>query len=172
MIPRKIRITGGSGSGKSYLGRKVSTHLGMPYFAIDEMWYDFSQRKPFEHKRSVPERKKLLSQMLKQKTWLLEGTAVTASRKTFDEADIIVLLRVPLRRRVWQILKRTAGGYSEEHEETVFGVLGLLWYAITSERKWNYRRKKEFANKYPEKLRVFSSADEAYEWFTAEFSHR
>ena len=44
--PRRIRITGGPGAGKSFLARRLSHRLGLPYVDIDAISLDLQKDLP------------------------------------------------------------------------------------------------------------------------------
>lgn len=54
----KIRITGGSGSGKTYLGKLLEKKTKIKFIMLDHLRYDFSNTHKFDVKIPLPEAKK------------------------------------------------------------------------------------------------------------------
>ncbi|MDY7045555.1 shikimate kinase [Virgibacillus sp. M23] len=60
-IPSKIRIIGSVGSGKTTLAKLLAKQLRITYYELDNVvWY---RRKTGDIKRTIEERKKILSSM-------------------------------------------------------------------------------------------------------------
>jgi len=68
----KIHILGPSGSGKSYLGRKLSTITGIPVTDLDDLFWN-NTLSDYEHRRSPQERDLLLQSILSNDHWIIEG---------------------------------------------------------------------------------------------------
>lgn len=101
----KIRIIGISGSGKSYLARKIKEILKISHYDMDEFFWDNSGNN-YNVKRPKEERFDLLEQALKNDQWIIEGVYFEWGEQTFVQADKIILLKVPFKKCKRRIIKR------------------------------------------------------------------
>ncbi len=100
---KKITICGVPASGKSTLANKIGSGLGIPVYHLDKIsWKDggvFASQEEIIGK---------VSEILEKSEWIIEGSLPRS--KTFDmrirEADIIILLDVPIWLILWRQTKR------------------------------------------------------------------
>lgn len=108
-----MHITGGPGSGKTWLAQRLGRRFGMPVYdqdgealaTLESMGYRLGDdgldmprlREALRHK---------MERFAAQDAWISEGSAITAAEALFDRADALVLmecswavaaLRIPLR---------------------------------------------------------------------------
>ncbi len=100
----KIRIIGCSGSGKTYLARKLVEKLRLSHFDLDNIYWDNSDA--YGVKRGDSDRDNLLSNALNEPSWVIEGVYYKWCLNTFEQADIIVLLEPELKLCKSRIKKR------------------------------------------------------------------
>ncbi|AYC30539.1 AAA family ATPase [Paenisporosarcina cavernae] len=102
---KKIRIIGSVGSGKTTFARELSNLLNIQHTEIDNLVWD---RTPGGSIRRTPEaRDAKLQKILAQNDWIVDGVHQAEwVAQSFQEADIIVLLDTPYRKRVVRITKR------------------------------------------------------------------
>ena len=103
---KKIRIVGASGSGKTYLGERLSQKLGIVHYPLDEVVYDFSNTVKFDNKRSFEERNKIYKEIIKKNKWIIDGSYISWSQDSYTAADIIIYLHKPLVIRAKNNFKR------------------------------------------------------------------
>jgi len=160
----KIRISGGSGSGKSYLGKQLAQHLRIPVTHLDRIAYDFSETHRFDTKRPEHEVVKAINNVLKKEDWIIEGGWFTMSKESYDQAELLIYLNPPFWKRLWNTLKRFFARIREGKYEGAGNYVELTLYNMRSVKKWQYDRPRLFKNLYPKTYHAFGSADEAYAW--------
>lgn len=160
----KVRICGASGSGKTYLAEQLTKTTHISVYRLDEIVYDFSTTHKYDVKREAYKRDLLLNSILRNKEWILEGGWYSLTRDFFDQADIIIFLKVPFCKRLRNTLKRYNQRKKEGKDEGKENFLSLTFYNIRSLKKW-HKRHDEFKKTYKEKFHSFRSADKAFEWW-------
>lgn len=83
----RVHIVGGGGSGKTWLGRKVSNALAIPVFELDRPGADVSTLDP-------------------NGRWVSEGIYLWQIERVLDHADVIVWLDVARRTALRRIVTR------------------------------------------------------------------
>ena len=127
----KIHIIGGSGSGKTYLAQKLSKEYGIPHYDLDDLQWD-NESAFYGKKRDPEERSVLLSNILKNDDWIIEGVYYTWCKQCFEDADTIYLLEVPrytYRYRIVRRFIRRKLGLEKGKKETVKSLIDLLKWA-------------------------------------------
>ncbi|HBN85443.1 MAG TPA: hypothetical protein DDZ89_16555 [Clostridiales bacterium] len=103
----KIYITGSVGSGKSTLARVISEQSGIPYFGLDEVVHKKDHSKLIgNNKRTDQERDELFKGILALPTYIIEDTGRACFEDGLNQADLIVLLDIPLCIRKYRIILR------------------------------------------------------------------
>ena len=163
----KIRISGGSGSGKTYLGKKLEKLTGIKYTRMDAIAYDLNKSFRFSEKNKRPfsERKKMINNILKRKKWIMEGGYYTQAEHTYDQSDLLIMLRPSLMKRIWNTVKRFFKRIFQGKYEGIINFIKLTIFNIKSRKKWQTDRCELFSKEYSKKYVCFRSADDAYEWF-------
>ncbi|MBO7747999.1 DNA topology modulation protein FlaR [Paenibacillus sp. MWE-103] len=98
---------GSVGSGKSALTRELSARLGVPYCETDHLVWRRSPGGP-DVRNDVKTRDALLDAAIGANGWIAEGAHDKRTRRSFEEADLIVYLDTPVWRRNVRVLKRFA----------------------------------------------------------------
>ena len=168
---KKIRITGASGSGKTHLGKEISKQTKIKLTQLDQLSFDFSKTTKFENKRPQKEFEKDVEKALQQKQGIIEGGYYELTKKTYDEADIIIFLKTPFTTRILNIKKRFLKNLINKKPEGVKSFFKLLKYNIKTKNKWNKERLKIFQEIYKDKMKVFPSAKKALEWIEKKQKH-
>lgn len=101
----KIHIIGCSGSGKSYLARKLSKKYQIPCYDLDDLQWD-NESESYGIKMDPAKRNTLLQEILKQENWIMEGVYYKWVGDSFRDADIIYVLKIPSLICKYRILKR------------------------------------------------------------------
>lgn len=102
----KIRVYGGSGSGKTYLTSRLHKELDLPVLHLDDVFYDQSQPPLFSVRRDVDEALLIIKNFLEKKDWVIDGGWYSLEQQSYDECDVLIYLQVPLLVRCFHILKR------------------------------------------------------------------
>jgi len=162
----KIRIVGGSGSGKSYLGKNISFLIGVPLTSLDELKYAFSNTCKFDNnnKRSDEEILKLLKKVTIKKKWIIDGVYYILTKDTYDSADVIIFLNPSFLKRFFNTVNRFFKRIFENKYEGLLNFFSLTIYNIKTRQKWR-ERESLIRNIYKNKFFVFKSADSAFDWF-------
>ena len=87
----KIRIFGCSGSGKSYLAERIQKDFKIKHYDLDEIYWN-TQTFPYQ-KREDRDREMMLSDIIMQKDWCIEGAYTNFAVETFSKADHIIIIQ-------------------------------------------------------------------------------
>ena len=101
----KIHIIGCSGTGKTYLAKKLSNKYNIPHYDLDNIHWDNSSEK-YGIKTKVEKRDKLLQNILEKDSWIIEGIYYKWLEQSFKDADIIYILDLPKYIYKFRIIKR------------------------------------------------------------------
>jgi len=89
---KRILVIGDPGSGKNYLGERLASHFKILFKDMD----DFIWKRRFNISRLKPERKKLLSTVVKKDSWLLAGVPASWMQSAVVSAQAIIILKESL----------------------------------------------------------------------------
>jgi len=162
---QKIRICGGSGSGKTYLSELIQNKTKFKLIHLDNIFFDLSNTSKFDKKRSLKEVKKILTQQTPKSKWIIEGGRFSNLRHTYDDSDLLIFLKVHGLKRIKNTFKRFLIRLRSGKYEGMLNFLDLTEYNLRSMRKWDHKRPKLFQELYSSKFYCFNSADKAYNWF-------
>ena len=101
----KIHIIGCSGTGKTYLAKKLSNKYNIPHYDLDNIYWDNSSEK-YGVKTEIEKRNKLLQNILEKDDWIIEGIYYKWLEQSFKNADIIYILDLPKYIYKFRIIKR------------------------------------------------------------------
>ena len=124
----KIHIIGCSGTGKTYFAKKLLNKYNIPYFDLDNIYWDNSSEK-YEIKTEVEKRDKLLQNILEKDSWIVEGIYYRWLEQSFKDAYIIYILDLPKYIYKFRIVKRFIKRklkIEESKKETLKSLLELL----------------------------------------------
>lgn len=85
----KILIIGNSGSGKSWLGRELSSKHNIPVFEMDKVVWETGG---FNKKRSKEDLANSIIEIKKKGCWIVEGVFGDVAEKFIDEATELIWL--------------------------------------------------------------------------------
>jgi adenylate kinase family enzyme len=105
-LPRRIRVVGTSGSGKTTFARAVARRLGVPYRELDEVFWG-----PGWQMKEPEEGRALLRDFLAASDdgWVLDGNWNGARDGLGDDADVVLWLDYPRRVVMSRVVRRTLG---------------------------------------------------------------
>jgi adenylate kinase family enzyme len=167
--PRRIVVTGTTGSGKTTLARAVATKLNLPH-AEQDTWNHLPgwQEAPLEQFRAHVDR------FTAQEGWVMDGNYTKANDIGWARADTLIWLDYSAPLVFWRLLRRTLrrgirreelwNGNRERLGVNMLSRDGILaWFFRTH---WRHRREKtEKLAAYPH-LQVlrFRTPNEAARW--------
>lgn len=129
----KIRIIGCSGSGKTYLAKRLSKKYNIPNFDLDDIQWDNSQNS-YGVKMPIEKRGQMLNDILQHSDWIIDGVYYAWVQKSFDDADVIYVLDMPKWLYRFRIIKRFIRrrvGLEKGKKETLKSVYTLLKWTDT-----------------------------------------
>jgi len=111
MRPRRIHITGASGSGTTTLGGALAAETGALQLDTDDVYW-LPTDPPFQEKRQIPDRLALLEDAFGQTDrWLLTGSLIGWGDPLIPRFDLVVFLLIPLALRLERLRTREVERY-------------------------------------------------------------
>ncbi len=111
----RVLVTGNAGSGKSTTAKRIAGTIGVPCYGLDKIVW-----KEGWEKASPLERNEKISELIKQKSWIIDGV----NDGIMGAADTIIFLDIPRRvcfRKVavrnWRYLFKSRPGLPENCPE-------------------------------------------------------
>lgn len=106
----RIHLIGGSGAGKTTIGRQLAQRLGLPFVDLDELYWE-----PGWREVGHAELARRLAPHLEAPGWVVAGNYhATTERQVWPRATHLVVLDLPyptlLRRAFWRTLRRGLTG--------------------------------------------------------------
>lgn len=100
--PKKIIVTGTSGSGKTTVGKKLSKKLGISCTDLDDLYWlpEWTPREEKEFEEKILE-------VADGEEWIISGNYSRLSHITWPKADMVIWLDFPLYILLWRTLKRS-----------------------------------------------------------------
>ncbi|MEV4822735.1 adenylate kinase [Micromonospora sp. NPDC049274] len=131
--PRRILVYGVYGAGKSTLAERLSQHLGLPWYPVDDLlWLPGWVEVP------VAEQRRRIEEICRRDTWILDGAYHGWRDIPLARADLVVALDYPRWRSFWRLLRRTlrrvgsgeviCNGNRESLGSVLSGDSILLWH--------------------------------------------
>ncbi|MBR4982618.1 MAG: DNA topology modulation protein FlaR [Lachnospiraceae bacterium] len=149
----KIHIIGCSGTGKTYLARKLSKKYNIQHYDLDDIQWDNSAD-GYGLKMPVNKREELLKQILNQESWIIEGVYYAWVIEGFQEADVIYVLDIPSHiykyRIIMRFIKRKLG-IEKGKKETFKSVYKLLKWTNKYQNN-NLKEIKKILKQYESKV--------------------
>ena len=98
----RIWIVGGSGSGKTYLAKRLSELLKINNYELDDiLWV-----KKWTIQRSKFLMMKKLKEIVAKRKWIIDGISSSWIEPGIKKADLVILLHVPARTIIWRLFLR------------------------------------------------------------------
>lgn len=157
----KIHIIGCSGTGKTYLARKLSKKYNIQHYDLDDIQWDNSAD-GYGLKMPVNKREELLKQILIQESWIIEGVYYAWVTESFQMADFIYVLDLPSYiykyRIIIRFIKRKLG-IEKGKNETFKSVYNLLKWTNKYQNN-NLKEIKKILKEYESKVIWISDSRE------------
>jgi hypothetical protein len=108
MVPRRIHITGGPGSGKTTAGRYLSEALALPLLSLDYYWLDTNVRLDMPRDGSIVTDAvaEHVRDLALTGAWLTEGGFLDWTQPLMERAELIIWMQAPWRVASYRILLR------------------------------------------------------------------
>jgi adenylate kinase family enzyme len=117
MKPRRIHVTGASGSGATTLGRALADALALPHHDVDDYFW-LPTVPPYRAKRAITDRLRLMGEMfLDRADWVLSGSLDGWGGPVVPLFDLVVFLRVPTDIRLVRLRAREARHFGADAVE-------------------------------------------------------
>ena len=154
-------MIGCSGTGKTYLAKKLSNKYNIPHYDLDNIYWDNSSQK-YGIKTEIEKRDKLLLNILEKDDWIIEGIYYKWLEQSFKDADIIYVLDLPkyiykfriIKRFIKRKLRLEAG-----KKETLKSLLNLLKQTDKFQNE-NMKEIIKIFEKYKEKVHFIKNKNE------------
>lgn len=167
MTFQRIHIIGASGSGKTYLGQKLSQITSYPLQDLDEIKWDNSTG-TYGIARPDAERDQMLQNVITQPQWIVEGIYSGWVGDSFAKADAIIFLQptslIRNYRMILRFVKRKLGVLPSKNEK-IKDLIDLITWTN------DYNRRKipeiiQMTDIYADKRFFFEKADDALTFLT------
>src|SRR4051812_9501775 len=110
-LPRRIHITGGPGSGKSWLAQRLALAMDVPYIDLDGRMLqikplDIVIDTPSGYDAFIAARDADLETATQAGAWVSDGSFVGVSKAAFDRASLVVWMDAPWHIASYRIVSR------------------------------------------------------------------
>jgi adenylate kinase family enzyme len=150
-MARRILVKGGSGAGKTTLGRKLAQQLGVPFVELDALHHGAN----WTAASAAELQARVRTELDDVRGWVVDGNYDRKlGRELIERAELIVWLDLPLPTKLWRLAHRTSrrwlsneelwNGNRESLKDAFWGREALFPCAIRSH--FSHRRT------WPEKL--------------------
>ncbi len=159
----KIHIIGCSGSGKTYLAKRLSKKYSIKHYDLDDIQWDNSSDN-YGVKMPIEKRDKMLCDILSNYNWIIEGVYYSWVEKSFENADKIYVLDMPKYLYKFRIIKRSLKrklGFEKGKKETLKSVVDLIKWTDTFQDK-NMPEIQKNLEKYSDKVVWLKSKEDVY----------
>ena len=139
---RRVNVIGGSGSGKTTVGRELATRLGVPFVEIDQLHWD---RYPGWTLPPLDEFRLRVDEATRGDRWVIDGSYGKARDIVWSRADTVVWLDLPFGMMISRIVRRSLermrsgerlwGIQKETFRATFFSRDSLLIFALRTQRR-------------------------------------
>ena len=141
----KIHIIGGSGSGKSYISKKLAQQLNIPHYDLDDIFWDNASNR-YGVKNTEEIRNQRFQEIVDHDSWIIEGVYLGWIKSSIESADKVFILRPRIalqhKRVIMRFFKRKIGIEQSKKKETLNGLIELLIW----NKKYNDKKLINFIN--------------------------
>tara|TARA_Y100000310_G_scaffold231157_1_gene233673 strand:+ start:2610 stop:3143 length:534 start_codon:yes stop_codon:yes gene_type:complete len=131
MSVKKIHIIGVSGSGKSWISKKLSDILKIKHYDLDDIYFE----RKFDKLREEKNRKKLFNKLIKKDRWIIEGTYSRWIEPSIKKSDLVIWMDSPLHVLFVRIFCRFLGRRKSDNKEKFWWVLQLMNFVRKYKKK-------------------------------------
>jgi adenylate kinase family enzyme len=103
---KRIYILGASGSGKSFLSKKISKALRILVYDLDDLFWKHGSERKYDIKRDEKERNKLLEKITKKDKWIIEGCYSSWIEDSIRKSDLVIWLDPPFHTLAYRLILR------------------------------------------------------------------
>jgi len=135
----KIYITGGPGSGKTFLSNKISEEYNLQLLELDNIVWDDNYKEVTTDKRN----ENLLFFLSNNTNWIIEGTYFEWLEKIFAECDFIIFIQSNSIIRDYRIIKRFIMKKIKKDNNKKEGLVNLI-HMIAWNHEYENKIKKQF----------------------------
>lgn len=175
---RRVLVKGGSGAGKTTLGRALAGHLNVPCIELDALHHG-----PNWTAASAEElRARVLQLADDERGWVVDGNYDSKlGALLLDRAELVVWLDLPLTTKLWRLIKRSSSRWVSQEElwngnrETLGGLFwgadSLFLWAIRSHYRQRRAWPQQFAGRRCVRLRTTEEVERWLAAFHAQAKH-
>ncbi|MGZ9583659.1 isopentenyl transferase family protein [Paenibacillus marinisediminis] len=131
--PQRVHIIGATGSGKTTSAMMLSKELGLPVYELDNVMWSSSVE--FSGKNPPEIRDEMLSNIVSQQSWVVEGVYYKWVATSLEEADLIIYIDTPVYIRDVRIVKRFVKQRLRIERSNYKQTLNGLWKML----QWNHK---------------------------------
>jgi adenylate kinase family enzyme len=163
----RITVIGYSGGGKTTLAKNIARKFSIPHQQIDRIWFEaggHTAKSDSERDRVRKIIEEKVTKFSKQDSWVSDGFYSRVQGIMAGQADHVVVIELPLLKRLLNHWKRVIQKEARHPEVTM---TQDLWHSIEIiKRTFTFKEKLEnFKKQYPEKLVVLKSFREIDAFF-------
>ncbi|GIT90880.1 ATPase AAA [Jannaschia pagri] len=133
---RRVMIVGRSGGGKTTLALRLSEQFKLPHYALDRdvIWL------PGWHLRPKAEQRVLIQDLAARDRWIIDGSSPSSFDLRVPRADLILWVRIPRARALWQLAGRVLRHYGRVRPAMADGCPEPLPDLAFLSYVWNFDR--------------------------------
>ena len=155
---KRILIFGASGTGKNWLGERLSGKSGIKFYDTD----DIAWKKRFTLQRDRKEKLQMLKGIARKKSWVIATGATTYIGDAVKRADLIIVLKSNIFLEGYRMISRYVKGKFRGKSDT----LGPFFKNIRENYRENHTSSGKYVKffeglkiKYPKKVKFFSQKE-------------
>ena len=99
---KRVLVLGSCGSGKTFFTRQLSQVLGLPAVHLDASFW-----RPCQISTPQSEWRGVVSSLIKQESWIMDGTYESTLDLRIPAADAIIMIRRPRLNCLWGVFRRS-----------------------------------------------------------------
>ena len=167
MKPNRIHILGTSGSGKTYLSKKLSEKLKIKIYDLDDIFFI----RKYDKKRDIEKRKQLLKKIVKRKTWIIEGVYSTWVEESIKKSDLVIMLDPAYYVLAYRLILRFFKRKVRKNRDTLKDLWMLLKFSKSYHNKdlsGSFQGHKELIDRHKVEF-VYLKNKRELNWFLEEF---
>lgn len=106
MKPKRIHILGTSGSGKSFLSKKLFEVLKTKVYDLDDIFWVKKGERKYDVRRDGEERNKLLREITRKNKWIIEGCYSSWIEDSIRRSNLVIWLDPPFYILAYRLISR------------------------------------------------------------------